>query len=166
MLSASITQASVDYGYRIPKKCYFCQDHDEYAHEINDRLVYEGKFIRVILDRAPSVEGHILITPKRHADKFEDLTAQEWLEIRPTLQKVIQLFKLAYKIDDCLVMQRNGIGAGQQVFHYHIHVYPANRPSNEDILQEIVIRKPMVDSEILKKRAKNLSKIWNDNILK
>lgn len=93
---------SVNYEFRVPE-CYFCQDRTE---EVQERSVYEGKLIRVIYDRAPSVPGHLLITPKRHVDRFEDLTPDEWAEIHPTFAKVQKLFATAYKISDCLMMIR------------------------------------------------------------
>ncbi|MEC7840121.1 MAG: HIT family protein [Chlamydiota bacterium] len=148
--------------YRISNECYFCQDHGDYAEEINNRLVYEGTLARVVLDRSPSVTGHVLIIPKRHVERMETLSDEEVLEIHKLKIKLNKVFTIAYEMTDFLDMERNGAGAGQKIFHVHYHMYPANRLKSSDILNEIVIRGPKADDDELQQESKRLAKIWLD----
>lgn len=160
ILSTQLTAAdSTSPDYRIPDSCPFCQDQRE-SSEISERLVFEGKLVRVIHDRAPSLPGHLLVTPKRHVARLEGLQPQEWLEMHEIFQKLRAVFSAAYGKEDFLIMQRNGVGAGQTVFHVHFHCYPADLPQGEDILKEIVVRKPPMNPILLLEEALRLRNLF------
>lgn len=134
--------------------CYFCQAGEP---EIEDRLVAQGEVTRVIADRSPSVAGHLLITPNRHVVRVEQLTKAEWREMHTQLEQVQRLFRLAYDKRDALFMIRNGEGAGQRVFHVHLHCYPSSDP---EILEQLVPRPCRADPLVLKREVNRLQTLW------
>jgi len=68
--------------------------------------------------------GHVLVVPRRHAAGFLDLTEQEAAAIMKAAQRVTQAIQTVQQPDGILIQQRNGEAAGQDVFHYHLHVIP------------------------------------------
>ncbi len=101
--------------------CIFCKIIN---NQIPSATIYENHEFKVILDRFPGSEGHILILPKEHyADIFEIDS-----------QKAGRLFSLAVDIGNAMkkslnfqgmnVLQNNGEIAGQTVYHFHLHLIP------------------------------------------
>lgn len=68
--------------------------------------------------------GHTLIIPRRHAATFLDLTADEAAAIMKAAQQITQAIQTLLQPDGILIEQRNGEAAGQDVWHYHLHVIP------------------------------------------
>ena len=71
-----------------------------------------------------SLETHPLIVPKKHfPDLFtlEEETATSVMRMSKIIAKAI---KETFASDGVYISQANGEAAGQEVFHYHMHVYP------------------------------------------
>lgn len=128
--------------------CIFCKILNG---EIPSATIYEDEEFKVILDRFPANQGHVLILPKAHSANI--------FEIEPLLAG--RLFTLATKIakemknvlgfEHMNVMQNNGTVAGQTVYHFHLHLIP--RYENDGIT---ISYKPMdlTDSQIEDMRKK------------
>ncbi len=102
--------------------CDFCENP-----EIDSRVIIENEFAKAFPSIQPIVPGHILIVPKRHAVKFEDLNSKE----------VESIFELAEIIKKALVKTFNAEGfniawneneiAGQSIPHFHLHIVPRRK---------------------------------------
>lgn len=113
---------SVDFQAPKQQGCPFCPG------EILDRqLFYEGKQAHAILTHKPALAGHVLIIPKRHVERFEQLSAEEVADIYDTIKKVDTAVKELYGYKDYVLIQKNGKAAGQSVPHLHFHYVPAAR---------------------------------------
>lgn len=137
-----------DPNYREPETCPFCQDREEDT-DLRQRTVYEGELARVFLDRAPTVPGHLLVTPKRHICRIELIKPEEMQEILQIFQMLSGVYQGAFDLEDFMILQRNGEGVGQTVFHVHFHCFPANMPGVTTLLEELVNRKPILPPEVL-----------------
>lgn len=68
--------------------------------------------------------GHCLIIPKRHVERFENLTEEEITHIGIGIQKVNHAVQKVFQISSYLLLQKNGVEAGQTVPHVHVHYIP------------------------------------------
>jgi diadenosine tetraphosphate (Ap4A) HIT family hydrolase len=129
--------------------CAFCK-----PNVFERQLVYDGKYMCVLVDHAPRVNGHLLIVPKRHVQKYHELTTEEGNEVLPLLQKCIQVFKKLIGTDDYIILEKNGRSAWQSVPHVHFHLTPIHRGYfKKDDYEPLLIslfnrKKPMTDKEL------------------
>lgn len=99
--------------------CPFCnQDVLQY------QAFYESKSVVALFQCRPVLEGHSLIIPKRHVERFEDLNSQELIEMGECIRRVHLAFKDVYLKDDYLLVLQNGKNGGQTVPHAHFHMIP------------------------------------------
>lgn len=105
-------------------KCPFC---NEKVLEV--QTYYEGKLVSVLLNYAPILPGQSMIIPKRHVARLEDLTAEEFAEIRIVMNRVQKAFEKVYGTSDYLLCCQNGINAGQTAYHTHLHMIPRKEQS-------------------------------------
>jgi histidine triad (HIT) family protein len=105
-----------------PANCIFCQI---IKGESPVSLVYEDDKIMVFPTIEPITLGHLLIIPKLHAPYLEDLeqaTAGLIMTMAARLASAIR--KSKYKCDGINIFVADGEVAGQDVFHFHLHVFP------------------------------------------
>ena len=88
--------------------CIFCKKHGEKERD-------EAKGFK---DIHPATEGHFLIMPKRHVERFEELSDKEIIDIKSIIKE------LALKITDYNIVTSIGKKAGQEINHVHIHFIP------------------------------------------
>ena len=99
--------------------CAFC---DESILKLN--TFYEGKEASALLTYKPACQGHVLVLPKRHVVRFEDLTDSEMAEIKEIIAKVDRMSQKIYGSTGYLLLEKNGREAGQSVPHVHFHYLP------------------------------------------
>ena len=75
-------------------------------------------------DAFPVSDEHMLVVPRRHVERIEDLSTDEWTELFALVQEICQ--ELAARTRGCglNVGVNNGEAAGQTVDHAHVHVIP------------------------------------------
>jgi histidine triad (HIT) family protein len=99
--------------------CLFCKIGKK---EIPSKLVHEDADIFAFEDISPQAPSHVLICPRKHLSSLTDATAED-----AALLGKMQLFaaKLAAErklTDGYRTVFNNGRGAGQTVFHLHLHL--------------------------------------------
>ena len=99
------------------ENCIFCKIANG---EIKSEFVYESKNTFVIKDLNPKAKTHLLLIPKEH---FENLNAIENTQLAGEILETIHNVTRKLGIEDNYRIQiNNGKGAGQEVFHLHIHI--------------------------------------------
>jgi diadenosine tetraphosphate (Ap4A) HIT family hydrolase len=103
------------------RDCLFCKI---VAGKIPSRIVEEDDDAIVIEDVAPQAPTHLLAIPRRHVVNLFDANDEAWLG-----GLLLRLPKIARRknISDFRVVINSGAGAGQSVFHLHVHLL-AGRP--------------------------------------
>lgn len=98
--------------------CIFCKI---IAKQIPSEIIAETEDILVIKDIAPKASVHYLILPKKHVKDVSSLEAGDCC-IGGKMFKMAQILgqNLTQKKDFRLIVN-NGYGAGQRVFHLHMH---------------------------------------------
>lgn len=129
--------------------CAFCD-----PNVIEAQKFYEDDTIVALTTHKPVVPGHCLIIPKRHAERFEQLTDEEVASISRVIKKVDQAALKVYHRASYLLLQKNGAEAGQTVPHVHFHYFPRKTGDNSSFLTFFMrmyianLKKPMAPSEM------------------
>ncbi|STZ09038.1 purine nucleoside phosphoramidase [Moraxella caprae] len=94
--------------------------------EIPCHKVYEDDKTLAFMDVMPQATGHVLVIPKCEAVELSDLPCEYACAVFKTAQKVMTAQRKALGVDGIVQMQLNHAGAGQSVFHYHMHLIPTH----------------------------------------
>lgn len=106
------------------KGCIFCKRLRQKKDKEN-LILFRGKNSFVILNRFPYNSGHLMVSPKRHIGKLEQLRKDELFELVFLCQKAVKVMKEALKPDGLnlgMNLERSS-GAGI-ADHLHIHIVP------------------------------------------
>ena len=94
----------------------------------NDRenlILWRGQTVFVIMNLYPYNNGHVMIVPYREVANYEDLTAEEQVEIAHTIQRCILWIKKGLSPEGFNVGINLGKAAGAGIpRHLHVHVVP------------------------------------------
>ena len=101
--------------------CIFCKI---IAGEIPSATIYENEEFKVILDRFPSNEGHVLILPKNHTPNIFEIDPEQAGRLFSLAAKLAKAMKEVLGFEHMNILQNNGVVAGQTVFHFHLHLIP------------------------------------------
>lgn len=99
------------------KDCVFCRI---IAGELPCFKIKETEAVIVFL----SLDGHPLIVPKQHIRDIYDLPFNTAAAIMQEAAATARALKTAVKCDGINLVQSNGAAAGQDVFHFHLHIKP------------------------------------------
>ena len=102
--------------------CIFCKIINQ---EIPAQKIYEDEDFIAFNDIKPHMPVHFLIVPKKHIAMLADCQRDDNSHIM-LLGKMMTLAPVIASQQGCKdgfkVMINNGAGAGQEVFHLHLHV--------------------------------------------
>lgn len=92
--------------------------------ELPKVAVYEDDKTLALMDIMPSVEGHTLVITKEPAEGILDLSPEGAQALIVTTQKVARAVKTALDAPGIMLVQLNGVAAGQSIPHIHFHILP------------------------------------------
>lgn len=99
--------------------CLFCKIGRK---ELPAKLVYEDDEIFAFNDIGPQAPHHVLICPRKHIVSLTDATAED-AALLGRLQLVAAKLASERKLTEGYrTVFNNGRGAGQSVFHLHLHL--------------------------------------------
>jgi len=106
--------------------CPFC-DLIHGAGEVS--MCFEDAEVVAFMDIQPVNAGHVLVVPREHYESVEDIPPslashlfQVALQLAPVVKQVAGAAGLNLVVN-------SGAAAGQDVFHYHVHIIP-RRPND------------------------------------
>lgn len=112
----------------IDGECVFCRivaGHGE-ASMVTGPGVADDDAV-AFLDIQPAVVGHALVVPRRHVATLADLTAAEGAAMWELGRRVAAAARDAGIADGVNLFLADGVAAGQEVPHAHLHVLPRTR---------------------------------------
>lgn len=101
-------------------ECLFCQIA---AGKQPASKVYEDDEVLAFMDLRQPNPGHVLVIPRVHRKdvfELEDDLACHLFRVSARIARAVQA---AYQPDGLNLWQSNGEAAGQEIFHFHIHVF-------------------------------------------
>jgi histidine triad (HIT) family protein len=71
--------------------------------------------------------GNVLVIPNRHVESIFELDGPLAGAVHETARRIASGMMDAYGCEGISTRQHNGPGADQEVWHYHLHVFPRHR---------------------------------------
>ena len=92
--------------------------------EIPCHKIYEDQHVLAFLDIFPLSIGHTLVIPKEPAETIDQLSDDAAAAIGRVLPRISRAVLAATGTSAFNILQNNGAGAHQAVFHVHFHLIP------------------------------------------
>ncbi|MBF0354671.1 MAG: HIT family protein [Alphaproteobacteria bacterium] len=89
--------------------------------------IYEDENTLAFMDINPVNPGHCLVVPKNHAPNLFESEPEDLANTMTTVRKVARAVQQVAKPYGLNLLQANGAGAAQSVFHLHFHIIPRGR---------------------------------------
>ncbi len=99
-------------------ECIFCKIA---AGEIKADVVYEDDYVLAFKDINPQAPIHVLIIPKKHIERADDIPVEE-LDVLKKMFAAVPKVKEKLDVDDVRLVFNCGPKAGQTVYHMHLHI--------------------------------------------
>jgi histidine triad (HIT) family protein len=99
--------------------CLFCKIG---AKQIPAKLVYDDNDVFAFEDINPQAPTHILICPRKHFAALHDADPSDQLLLGKLQQVAAKLATDCNLLSGYRTVLNNGSGAGQSVFHLHLHL--------------------------------------------
>lgn len=117
------------------KYCDFCDKEIDCVQEVirNDK-------IKVIYPHKPVIEEHVMLTPVRHTERFDELKEDEVIELANAVKKINKTFAGLYGTSAFNLFVNDGKKAGQHVPHVHFHFF--GRSEQEKISPYKILNNP------------------------
>ena len=74
--------------------------------------------------------GHVVIIPNKHFENIYDITPEYNHRIADIAREMAIAFKKTYECDGVSIRQHNETAGNQDVWHYHMHVFPRYKDDN------------------------------------
>ena len=100
-------------------ECLFCKIA---AKKIPSKVVYEDDDVFAFEDIGPQAPTHILIIPRKHFASLNEATSEDQALIGKMHLVAAELARKLKLLYGYRTVANNGAGAGQSVFHLHLHL--------------------------------------------
>ena len=101
--------------------CPFC-DVIRGAGEVS--MCFEDKHVVAFMDIQPVNAGHVLVVPREHYESLEDIPRGLATHLFDVAMQLAPVVKHVGDADGLNILVNSGAAAGQDVFHFHVHVIP------------------------------------------
>lgn len=110
--------------------CIFC-DIIKGAAEVS--MCYEDRAALAFMDIQPVNAGHVLVVPRQHCESFNDLPAALGLHLFSVAMQLGPIIRRVTGTDGMNLVVSSGAAAGQDVYHFHIHLIPRRAGDGFDV---------------------------------
>ena len=101
--------------------CIFC---DLIHGACEASVCFEDAQAIAFMDIQPVNAGHVLVVPKEHRESLEDVPADLAMHLFEVALRLAPIVRRVSGCDDLNILVSSGEAAGQDVFHYHVHLIP------------------------------------------
>ena len=114
--------------------CIFC----ELIHGGGEvSLCYEDSDAIAFMDIQPVNLGHVLVVPREHHESLNDVPPALAMHLFEVALQLGPIIRRVSGSDDLNIVVNSGEAAGQNVFHYHVHLIP-RRPDDGFSVQPVL----------------------------
>jgi histidine triad (HIT) family protein len=110
--------------------CPFC-DVIHGAGEVS--MCFEDAEVVAFMDIQPVNAGHVLVVPREHYESIEDIPPSLASHLFQVSMQLAPVVKQVAGAEGLNLVVNSGVAAGQDVFHYHVHVIPRRVGDGFDI---------------------------------
>lgn len=108
-----------------PENCVFCKI---IAGESPVSKVYEDDRALALMTIGPVTPGHAMVIPKKHVPYLDDLDEELGMHLFRITQRVAKAIRRSgLRCEGINLFLADGEVAFQEVFHFHLHVFPRYR---------------------------------------
>ncbi len=101
--------------------CIFC-DIIHGAAEVS--VCYEDSDAIAFMDIQPVNQGHVLVVPRQHVSNFGDVPRELSRHLFDVALRLANVVERVSRAEGLNLIVSSGAAAGQDVFHFHIHLVP------------------------------------------
>jgi histidine triad (HIT) family protein len=101
--------------------CPFCEI---IAGRALQEVVYEDESVVAFLCEPPATWGHLLIVPRLHRSDIWSIRPEEATAVMAAARVLARVLREALGAEGVNLRQNSGSRAGQDVFHFHMHLVP------------------------------------------
>jgi histidine triad (HIT) family protein len=101
--------------------CVFCRI---VRGELEQEVVLEGDHVMGFLCEPPATSGHVLVVPRAHRQDIWDIEPEEAVAAMSAAHRLAGVLRDELGATGVNLRQNSGARAGQDVFHFHLHVVP------------------------------------------
>lgn len=113
-----------------PSHCIFC-DIMKGAAEVS--VCYEDSSAVAFMDIQPVNHGHTLVVPRQHFESFQDLPTDLGMHLFEVAMRLGSVIRKVGGADAMNLIVSSGAAAGQDVYHFHIHLIPRRADDGFDV---------------------------------
>ncbi len=106
-----------------PEECPLCEEL-----KLKRRVITENKTAFVLVNLKLVKEGHVMILPKRHVERYDELTPEEAKDIADLIERVSDAIYKEYGHYPLIAI--NPVHRRTQP-HIHIHLVPTDKGARE-----------------------------------
>lgn len=123
--------------------CIFCKI---VQGKIPSRKIMETDKSLAFLDAFPLTKGHILVIPKNHYVKIQEMKKEDNTDLFDTVR--IMAGRIERLASSSLIAIHNGKESGQEVSHVHVHIIPRSTDDGAGPVHSMFRQGPkLTDSE-------------------
>ncbi len=106
--------------------CQIAKGEDTQHGNQEESIIFRHDFITVFVAGKwwRSNPGHVIIIPNQHIENIYDMPKDLGHKIFDFSKKVAVALKETYKCDGISTRQHNEPAGNQDVWHYHLHIFP------------------------------------------
>jgi histidine triad (HIT) family protein len=95
-------------------------------YSVQSDVVFRGLHATAFINARwwPNNPGHVLVIPNAHVENMYELVPELSAHVHEAARQVALAFKAVYLCDGVSTRQHNEPGGDQEVWHYHLHVFP------------------------------------------
>jgi len=138
-------------------RCPFCRNVTTGGSDLPLEIVHrtEQMFVKMNPRWPPRNAGAALVIPVQHFENLYDLPVELGTSIQRAVRDTAFAMKSAFGCDGVSTRQHNEPAGGQDVWHYHVHVFP--RFGDDGFAGA---RKEPADPDLLRQKADALRSAW------
>ena len=110
--------------------CIFC-DMIRGAAEVS--VCYEDDVALAFMDIQPVNPGHVLVVPREHFESLVDLPPDLGMHLFRVATRLGPVVRAVSHAEGMNIVVNSGRAAGQDVFHYHVHLIPRREGDGFDV---------------------------------
>jgi histidine triad (HIT) family protein len=110
--------------------CTFC-DLIQGAAEVS--VCYEDAEAIAFMDIQPVNAGHVLVVPRQHYESLLDVPQELGAHLFSVTMRLANAVRRVTGCEGMNLVVNSGVAAGQDVFHYHVHIIPRRKGDGFDI---------------------------------